>query len=69
MNEFELMFRGRLSRFLRSQGLDVDRITGYWIQYLSKEQRGQICVTFLRSDGLEDMAIMPADLERLIEEL
>lgn len=67
--EFKLLFRGALSRFLRSQGLDVDRITGYWIHWLPQERRGQLCVTFLRGDGDEDMALLPADLEQLMEVL
>lgn len=66
---FKLEFQGRLSRFLRDQGLDVVRITRYWVEYIPTEQRGRICVTFLRSDGDEDMALMPADLDRLLEAL
>lgn len=42
---FELEFRGRLSRYLRSLGHDVDRILRYdigydrelWVEYLTSE--------------------------------
>jgi hypothetical protein len=69
VSEFKLEFQGRLSRFLRGQGLDVDRITRYWIEYVPQEKRGRVCVTFLRSDGDEDVALLPADLEKLFEVL
>lgn len=69
MSEFKLLFHGHLSRFLRSQGLDVDRITRYWLEFVPQENRGRIVVTFLRSDGAEDMALLPSDLEKLFEVL
>lgn len=65
-SEFQLIFNGHLSRFLQGQGLDVHRITGYWIEFVPQEQQGRICVTFLRNDGDEDMALLPADLERFL---
>lgn len=65
---FKLDFQGHLSRFLRGRGLDVYRITSYWIDD-GVEENPSIVVTFTTSDGAEDAAILPGDLEALIEAL
>lgn len=66
---FKLEFQGHLSRFLRGQGLDVHRVTRYWIEYVPEDDRGRICVTFLNSVNEEELALLPADLGAFIDAL
>lgn len=61
--DFELDFRGRLSEWLRSQGRDVDLVTGY--EAAEDKYQGYFVIMYQSLDGSKKYLRLPVSFECL----